>query len=113
MEVPVIEDEAMELGQLYRSSAVMDASDELPPALRPDQWNGQPGTRAPHVWVAVGGARISTLDLVQSGWVMLTEDTCWLAAAQAAVDSLELKLECVLIGGAVARSDAISNQQCT
>ena len=37
--VPIIDDEAMELGQLYRSAAVLGAGEDLPPALRPDQWN--------------------------------------------------------------------------
>ncbi len=42
---------SMELGQLYRSEAVLGVSEELPEAARPDEWNGQPGTRAPHLWV--------------------------------------------------------------
>ncbi len=54
-DVPILDDAAIELGQLYRSSAVLDASEDLPPALRPDQWAGQPGTRAPHVWVSKAG----------------------------------------------------------
>jgi putative polyketide hydroxylase len=49
-DVRLIDDDAMELGQLYRSSAVIGAGEDLPPALPPDQWVGQPGTRAPHVW---------------------------------------------------------------
>lgn len=49
--VAVVEDDAMELGQLYRSSAVIGAGAELPPALRPEQWAGQPGTRAPPLGV--------------------------------------------------------------
>jgi putative polyketide hydroxylase len=53
--VAVIDDDAMELGQLYRSSAILGAGAELPPAQRPDQWAGQPGTRAAHVWVTKKG----------------------------------------------------------
>jgi putative polyketide hydroxylase len=103
-EVPIIDDDAMELGQLYRSSAVRGAGTDLPPALRPDQWAGQPGTRAPHVWVSKGRARVSTLDLVQPDWVLLTEDERWRVAASHAAESLGLKLECVLIGDAAANS---------
>jgi putative polyketide hydroxylase len=99
-EVPIIEDEAMELGQLYRSRAVLGTGENLPPALRPDQWAGQPGTRAPHVWVSKGGVRVSTLDLVQPDWVLLTEDDRWCSTARLAAERLKLKLECVLIGGA-------------
>lgn len=53
----IIEDDAMEFGQLYRSEGVIvnEASEELPPALRPDQWAGQPGTRAPHLRASIHG----------------------------------------------------------
>jgi putative polyketide hydroxylase len=98
--VPVIDDDAMELGQLYRSSAVIGADDELPPALRPDQWATQPGTRAPHLWVFSDGERVSTIDLFQSGWVLLTEDEHW-RAAESGADGLGFKLTCVNIGSLV------------
>lgn len=67
-------DAALELGQLYRSSAVIGAGPELPPAATPEAWRGQPGTRAPHVWLA---PRLSTLDLLQRGWVVLSDDERW------------------------------------
>ncbi|MET0498484.1 MAG: FAD-dependent monooxygenase [Steroidobacteraceae bacterium] len=103
-EVPLIEDHAMELGQLYRSTAVVGAGHELPPAMRPDQWAGQPGTRAPHIWVTVEGVRSSTLDLVQPDWVLLTEDDRWRVAAAACAEKLGLKLNCVKLGSASATS---------
>jgi len=54
------------LGQRYRSKAVLDAGEELPPALRPDQWAGQPGTRAQQPWVSTRDEQtISTIDLLQ------------------------------------------------
>jgi hypothetical protein len=68
----------MELGQLYRSPAVLDAAEELPPARRPDQWAGQPGTRAPHL--ALRGDT-STLDLFGHEWVLLSQDARWADAA--------------------------------
>lgn len=70
----VIDDDAMELGQLYRSTAVLDASDELPPARRPEQWAGQPGTRAQHLWVSTDEGPRSTLDVLQRTWLLVTED---------------------------------------
>ncbi len=103
-DVPVIDDDAMELGQLYRSSAVLGAGKDLPPALRPDRWAGQPGTRAPHAWVSKGGVRVSTLDLVQPDWVLLSEDERWTAAARLAAERLKLKLECVLVDSAATNS---------
>jgi hypothetical protein len=88
-EVEMIDDIAMELGQLYRSSAaVIGAASDLPPARRPDQWAGQPGTRAPHL--ALGGG-LSTLDFFQRGWVLLSQDGRWSAAADGvAVDFVRI-----------------------
>ena len=73
-EAETIDDAAMEYGHLYRSSAVLGAGADLPLARRPDEWLGQPGTRAPHVWLA---PQVSTLDLFQRGWVLLTDDPAW------------------------------------
>ena len=95
--VEVIDDDAMELGQLYRSSAVLGASDALPPALRPEQWAGQPGTRAPHLWTFDGEPRMSTLDLFGKCWVLLAADARWgQAAAQTAeLGGIELVCRCI------------------
>ena len=97
--VAVIEDDAMELGQLYRSTAVLDAGDDLPPALRPEQWAGQPGTRAQHLWVLKGDARVSTIDLLQRDWTLLTEDARWCVAVDQARAQLAISLECLHFGG--------------
>ena len=36
--VAILHDAALEFGELYRSGAVLGASDELPAAARPDEW---------------------------------------------------------------------------
>jgi 2-polyprenyl-6-methoxyphenol hydroxylase-like FAD-dependent oxidoreductase len=93
-DLDVIDDIAMELGQLYRSSAVIGAAEDLPPAQRPEQWAGQPGTRAPHL---VLDDRRSTLDLFRRGWVLLSQDGRWAAAADGvAVDFVCLTASDVL-----------------
>lgn len=99
--VQVYDDAAMEFGQLYRSSAVADAGPDLPLAMRPEQWAGQPGTRAPHLWVTKGGDRLSTLDLFQLDWVLLAEDEHWGAAAAGTANLLGIKLGWVHIGAEV------------
>ncbi|WP_330271528.1 FAD-dependent oxidoreductase [Lentzea sp. NBC_00516] len=78
-DAPLIDNNAMHHGILYRSDAVLGAGPELPPAQLPEQWNGQPGTRAPHVWVEPGK---STLDLFQRGWVLVADHPQWEEAAQ-------------------------------
>jgi 2-polyprenyl-6-methoxyphenol hydroxylase-like FAD-dependent oxidoreductase len=102
---PIIDDQAMELGQLYRSTAVLGAGEELPPALRPEQWAGQPGTRAPHLWMDEDDERRSTLDLFQRDWVLLAEDERWGLAAARAGDALGIELRCLRLGVDVCPSD--------
>lgn len=100
-DVPVLDDDAMEFGQLYRSTAVIGGGEELPAALRPDQWSGQPGTRAPHVAVSVHGEPMSTLDLFQGargGWVLIADDERWRPAAKEAAERLGIDVTCVGIG---------------
>lgn len=98
VDTPVYEDDAMEFGQLYRSGAVIGAGPELPPAMRPEQWAGQPGTRAPHLWIRRQGEKLSTLDLFQSGWLLLTADSHWRPAASAASQALGIDLPCIVLG---------------
>lgn len=98
--VAILDDDAMELGQLYRSKAVLGADASLPAARRPEQWGGQPGTRAPHLWVCARGEQRSTLDLLQRGWVLVTEDERWCDAAARASKQLGIEVECLHVGGA-------------
>ena len=97
-DVPIIDDDAMEFGQLYRSTAVLGAGSELPSALRPEQWAGQPGTRAPHAWVSVGDEKWSTLDLFQRTWVLLASDERWESAVSEAAEELGIELKFVRLG---------------
>jgi putative polyketide hydroxylase len=91
-DVDIIDDIAMELGQLYRSSAVVGASGQLPPALRPDEWAGQPGTRAPHLALRESdGQTTSTLDLFQRDWVLLSQDSSWANVTAAAAEGLGIE----------------------
>ena len=96
----IIDDKAMAFGHLYRSAAVLGAGDDLPPALRPEQWAGRPGTRAPHVWLTAGDLPLSTLDLFGRGWLLLGDDPRWSEAARAAADRTGVELECRVIGAA-------------
>jgi putative polyketide hydroxylase len=88
----------MEFGQLYRSAAVLDADASLPAALRPEQWAGQPGTRAPHLWVQRDEKRISTLELFGQHWVLLATDERWRAAATHAGGALGVPVSFVGVG---------------
>ncbi|MDQ7249940.1 FAD-dependent monooxygenase [Dongia sedimenti] len=107
-ETPIIDDDAMEFGQLYRSNAVIGADATLPPALRPEAWAGQPGTRAPHLWVTIAGKPVSTLDLLRSRWTLLAADDRWRAAASAAGEALGIAVACVQLGVEPLPGDAVA-----
>jgi putative polyketide hydroxylase len=78
----LVDDRAMVFGLRYASAGIVDeATAGLPPAQLPEQWHGRPGTRAPHVWLERDGVRLSTLDLLQRGWVLLTAGDGWDEAA--------------------------------
>ena len=94
----VFSDEAMELGQLYRSRSVIGAGEELPAARSPEHWAGQPGTRAPHVWVRAGGAAQSSVELLQRGWSIVAADPAWSGVARDASARTGVPLGCWLLG---------------
>lgn len=75
--------DAMEFGQLVRSSQVIGALPELPSAASPIEWRGQPGTRAPHAWIMKGDVKMSTLDLFGSDFVLLTANRTWTECVKA------------------------------
>ena len=76
----------MELGQLYRSSEVIGAGQDLPHARTPEAWAGQPGVRAPHAWIIYQGETISTIDLFTGGFVLLSSNPAWREPAKDASD---------------------------
>jgi putative polyketide hydroxylase len=118
----MIQDVAMELGQLYRSSAVVDdamasGAVALPPAQRPDEWAGQPGTRAPHLKtinhltattaasvVATAAAAAtqyggSLLYELQRAWVLLTADAeAWTEVVAAAREATGVEVKLIVVG---------------
>lgn len=73
----LLSNDAMEFGQLVRSSQIIGAGPELPAAALPSEWHGHPGTRAPHIWVMKDNIRISLLDLFGQDFVLLTENGAW------------------------------------
>jgi hypothetical protein len=59
-ETPALRDElTMELGQFYRSNAVVDGRAQGEPAcLHPDQTRGRAGARVPHAWLDDGRSTV-------------------------------------------------------
>ncbi len=81
------DDQNWTLGQRYRSSAMVGADHEAVFGDRLDT-RAAVGTRAPHLWLDRDGQRISTHDLFQDAFVLLTGSagTPWQAAADAVGD---------------------------
>jgi hypothetical protein len=102
---PLVEDLAMEFGQLYASDIIIGADEDLPLALTPEEWAGQPGTRAPHLWLSREDKTISTLDLFGRPWVLLAMSDDWRDAVEDAVDELGTPLVCVHVGSDVRADD--------
>ncbi|GAM89526.1 hypothetical protein ANO11243_075650 [Dothideomycetidae sp. 11243] len=72
-------DVEMELGQRYVSQDIIDTEDSrgLPVVQLPEEWKGQPGTRAQHIWLQQDGKKVSTLDHFGPGWTLLSESEQW------------------------------------
>jgi hypothetical protein len=92
---PLFSNEAMEFGQLVNSPAIIGAGSTLPAAASPIEWAGQPGTRAPHVWIEYDGNPGTTLDLFGRGYVLIAAAAAW----RTTVDGLPLDV--VVIGDEV------------
>jgi len=101
----IIDPVAIELGELYRSSAVLGAGPELPDARRPDEWRGQPGSRAPHLVVQRGGREASTLDFFGRSWVLVSSDPRWSEAARAMHAQVGIHVEPIDVDRGLSQED--------
>ncbi|KUO16654.1 FAD-dependent oxidoreductase [Streptomyces dysideae] len=84
----------------YASNAVVGASPEQPVVPETFQLGGDPGSRAPHMWVRREGSKISTLDLYERSFVVLSgpRGQVWRDAAEKASDNLGVPVESYLVG---------------
>ena len=112
---PLADDFDIELGYLYRSTAIAPRSgDEAAAGVtheHPRQSQGRPGSRAPHVWMDRDGERMSTLDLLRGAFVLLAgrEGQAWIdAALSAALDFPALPLETHIADGNVTSAFGLS-----
>jgi putative polyketide hydroxylase len=93
----------MIFGARYESGAVVADGTPPPKVANPvtDYTpTARPGSRAPHVWVARDGSRVSTLDLLggqQFTLLVGPEGRAWCDAARAAADRLRVPLDVLVI----------------
>jgi len=98
-----LNEQGMIFGASYTSMAVVPDGTVAPAVANPVTdyvASARPGGRAPHVWLERDGARISTIDLVGNGFVLLTgpKGRAWSQAAQALASDTRLNLEVLTIG---------------
>ncbi|MDP5309593.1 FAD-dependent monooxygenase [Streptomyces poriferorum] len=88
------------LGYRYVDGAVLGIGPEWPVVPEGVQLAGEPGSRAPHLWVRRAGERISTLDLYERSFVLLTDaaDVAWRRAAARVGERLGVRLDAFGIG---------------
>jgi 2-polyprenyl-6-methoxyphenol hydroxylase-like FAD-dependent oxidoreductase len=93
------------IGYRYESPAIIsEGSAPEPPGeialLHREELTGIPGTRVPHLWLERTSERISTLDLLDGRFVMLTgsDETRWSDEAEGAAAAFGIKLALYRIG---------------
>ncbi|MEV6399161.1 FAD-dependent monooxygenase [Streptomyces sp. NPDC051907] len=94
-----VDDVIITLGYRYRSTSIIGAQSTK--VLTPDlELTGEPGTRAPHVWLRRGEETISTIDLFWDSFVLLTgpDGGAWAEAAGPLAEKLGIPLRTHTIG---------------
>jgi putative polyketide hydroxylase len=89
------------LGYRYPSGAVVGADPAGPVVPERLALTGEPGSRAPHLWVRHRGERISTLDLYERTLVLLSdaaEPNGWHQAATRLAERMSLPLVSYRVG---------------
>ncbi|MFF2779348.1 FAD-dependent oxidoreductase [Streptomyces sp. NPDC058052] len=90
------------LGYRYPQGAVLGADPAEPAVSDGLRLTGEPGSRAPHLWLDRAGTRVSTLDLYERSMVLLSsEDGAggWHTAAARVGGELSVPLDAFRIGG--------------
>lgn len=88
------------MGYRYQEGTIIpESKKELPNMQSPLNWNGEPGTRAPHFVLNCETKQHSTLDLFGRAWVLLlgSEGQDWQQAAQQVAQQLDISLDVYLI----------------
>jgi hypothetical protein len=88
------------LGVRYESGAVLPDGTELPQVATPITDyvpSARPGSRAPHQWLNIEGRRLSTIDLFNGPFVLLSMTPAWCEAARQVATRLGVPLVAQII----------------
>ncbi|MEU2714710.1 FAD-dependent monooxygenase [Streptomyces sp. NPDC007205] len=91
------------LGYRYPQGAVVGADPDQPVVPDGLRLTGEPGSRAPHLWLRRTGERLSTLDLYERSLVLLSDAStpagaAWQAAARRIAGTEAVRLDAYRIG---------------
>ncbi|MFD7257705.1 FAD-dependent oxidoreductase [Streptomyces sp. NPDC059874] len=87
------------MGYCYPRGAVVGGDPGRPIIPETLHMKGETGTRAPHMWLTRSGERISSLDLYERSFVLLSgAGTPWRAAAEQVAGELSARLDAHTIG---------------
>ncbi|MEU8461043.1 FAD-dependent monooxygenase [Streptomyces sp. NPDC029003] len=87
------------MGYAYGQGAVLGGDPSRPVIPETMRLRGDIGTRAPHMWLSRTGERISTIDLYERAFVLLSgEGSPWKAAAAAVARQTGARLDAYAIG---------------
>ncbi|QES09803.1 monooxygenase [Streptomyces venezuelae] len=89
------------LGYRYPQGAVLGTDRTMPVVPDGLRLTGEPGSRAPHMWLSRAGTRVSTLDLYERSLVLLSSEdgACdWHTAATHVAQQLSVPLDSYRIG---------------
>ncbi|MEV8623626.1 FAD-dependent monooxygenase [Streptomyces sp. NPDC051079] len=89
------------LGYRYPQGAVQGADQEVPVVPDGLRLTGEPGSRAPHMWLRRAGERVSTLDLYERSMVLLSAadgSGGWHTAAQQVAERLAVPVDAYRVG---------------
>ncbi|MFE2325602.1 FAD-dependent oxidoreductase [Streptomyces sp. NPDC059385] len=87
------------MGYCYPRGAVVGGDLGRPIIPEKLRLKGDTGTRAPHMWLSHSGERVSSLDLYERSFVLLSgSGTPWRAAAEQVAGDLSVRLDAYAIG---------------
>ena len=106
--MPIVGEPQIELGYRHRSTAIVGAEDDAS-WEEPAEPSGRPGFRAPHVPIAVDGAKRSTLDFFGRDFVLLagSEGESWRAASETAGAAAGVTVRAYLAGADLTDEDGV------
>jgi hypothetical protein len=90
-----------QFGYQYSGGAVVPDGTEIVSSSVADYHpTARPGARAPHSWVAANGKRISTIDVYDGGFILLTgpDNGGWVRAAEQARTELAVPVKALGLG---------------